>query len=109
MANKPALVFTHEGKQIKNYGKIISNMHYEEIKHLTIEAFNQSKNTVQDIKIISNMPADAWTVDIPKQILPNKKGQIGISLNAKKLFDDDSINAIGIEFEYNEVKTIEVR
>lgn len=108
MANKPALVFTHEGKQLKNYGKIIQNMHYDEIKQTEFEVYNQSNNTVEDIELITNMPKKAYEIIKPMAIPPKKRAKIILNIIAKVLFDDSSINAIAVEFQYNEVKIIEV-
>lgn len=108
MANKKqALIFTHEDKQIKNYGRITQNMHYDEIKQIKIEVYNQSDNTVEDIELITNMPKEAYEIIKPVSLPPKKKATIILNVIAKVLFDDDTINFISIAFNYNEVKIIE--
>lgn len=108
MANKPALVFTHEGQPIKNFGNIIQSMHYDEIKQTKIEVYNQSNNTVEDIEFITNMPKEAYEIIKPVAIPPKKRATIILNLIAKVLFDDNTVKEVSIEFTYTEVKVIEV-
>jgi len=108
--DEKTLTLRYNGERLDDFEKLTQKMHSEEIKQVIIQATNHTKNKkVEDLDIITNVSEDACSMSAPKSILPGETAEIVITINAKKLWEDDTVEQFAISIKYTAVKYIEVR
>ena len=82
-------------------------MHSDELKEIQIMINNGTRYHIENLKFITNLPPDSYTIKLPKSVPANQTKIIKLKLIGQALFNNPSITAIAAEVSYTKVKLIE--
>ena len=77
----------------------------DDVKQINIHLTNGGNKAIRDIRVSSNLSADAYRVSIPEAVLPNTTGTVLVSMKAAALWDD-KVESVAFKLDYDLVKEI---
>ena len=77
----------------------------KELKSAIIEAKNTTPDTIENIKIKSNMPDEAYRFVAPKAIPPGQMGRIQVIIDPDKLWAS-GLRQVALLVAYDEVRDL---
>ena len=78
-------------------------MQRSDIKQVKIKCTNHSKKTVTNMRVRTNLPAEAYSLVMPKRVLPERSGTILLNLQGSVLWDD-KVDGVALEFAHDLIK-----
>lgn len=101
------VTFWYNGEILDNYSRLIANMHANEMKEFQIMMNNGTSYKLENIKFVTSLPPDSYSISLPKSIPAKQTNIIKLKLIGQVLFEDPNISAIAAEISYSKIKLIE--
>ena len=104
---KDEVEFTYEDQPIKDDHSIDVGFLREEIKTINVWCHNKSKKMMDNIRLSTNLPKDAFSFRSPDTINPGSNVSIQITFDIDKVWDDDKIDRMAFKIDYDLIKLIQ--
>ena len=97
--------FTYNEQQIEDNKITDLGILDNEIASLQIWCHNDTKKTLQNLRIVTNLPEGSYQFDPPKTIEPGRNVSMRLTLDTSVLWDDKT-DDVAFKLQYDLVKTV---